>query len=177
MDKETLSNYGWIVICVMVLAVMIALATPFGSFVSEAVQSTTKGLFDVNKNALDAAGITIDDNAFVEGNGGAGENGGAGQSPVIPEPPSNPETTFTFTIAGTTYQAEEGMKWEKWVESDYNDRTWGIDDRGWIQRMSNMIFSGEWVVENQNYGSKVSSEDSIIPEHDYSTTINGGGSN
>ena len=51
MDKETLSNYGWIVICVMVLAVMIALATPFGSFVSEAVQSTTQGLFDVNKNA------------------------------------------------------------------------------------------------------------------------------
>ena len=26
MDKETLSNYGWIVICVLVLAVMLALA-------------------------------------------------------------------------------------------------------------------------------------------------------
>ena len=49
MDKETLSNYGWIVICVMVLAVMIALATPLGNFVSEAVQSTTKGFFDVNR--------------------------------------------------------------------------------------------------------------------------------
>ena len=54
MDKETLSNYGWIVICILVLSVMIALATPFGSFVSEAVQSTTQGLFDVNVNALDA---------------------------------------------------------------------------------------------------------------------------
>ena len=64
MDKETLSNYGWIVICVLVLAVMIALATPFGTFVSEAVQSTTKGLFDVNKSALDAAGIIVDDNDF-----------------------------------------------------------------------------------------------------------------
>ena len=30
MDKETLSNYGWVVICVLVLVVMIALATPFG---------------------------------------------------------------------------------------------------------------------------------------------------
>lgn len=59
MDKETLSNYGWIVICVMVLAVMIALATPFGSFVSEAVQSTTKGLFDVNKNALNSTGMIV----------------------------------------------------------------------------------------------------------------------
>jgi len=67
MDKETLSNYGWIVIAVLVLVVMIALATPFGSFVSEAVQSTTKGLFDVNKNALDAAGVpglTVQDQEF-----------------------------------------------------------------------------------------------------------------
>ena len=67
MDKETLSNYGWIVIAVLVLVVMIALATPFGSFVSEAVQSTTKGLFDVNKNALNAAGVpglTVQDQEF-----------------------------------------------------------------------------------------------------------------
>ena len=64
MDKETLSNYGWIVIAVLVLVVMIALATPFGTFVSEAVQSTTKGLFDVNKNALDAAGIVISNQKF-----------------------------------------------------------------------------------------------------------------
>lgn len=52
MDKETLSNYGWIVICVLVLAVMIALATPFGEFISNAVQNTKQGLFDVNQNAL-----------------------------------------------------------------------------------------------------------------------------
>ena len=65
MDKETLSNYGWIVICVLVLVVMIALATPFGSFVSEAVQSTTKGLFDVNMSALDSTGlINIDNQEF-----------------------------------------------------------------------------------------------------------------
>ena len=48
MDKETLSNYGWIVILVLVLAVMLALASPFGNFVATAVKSTTKGLFDVN---------------------------------------------------------------------------------------------------------------------------------
>ena len=67
MDKETLSNYGWIVICVLVLAVMIALSTPYGNFISEAVQSTTRGLFDVNKNALDAAGVpglTVQDQEF-----------------------------------------------------------------------------------------------------------------
>ena len=88
MDKETLSNYGWIVIAVLVLVVMIALATPFGSFVSEAVQSTTKGLFDVNKSALDSTGlINIDNQEFdvPDMNHGAGENGG---TPVEPEEPA-----------------------------------------------------------------------------------------
>ena len=59
MDKETLSNYGWIVICVMVLAVMLAFASPFGNFVADAIKSTTQGLFDVNQGALDAANIHI----------------------------------------------------------------------------------------------------------------------
>ena len=54
MDKETLSNYGWVVICVLVLVVMIALATPFGKFIAEAVKNTTKGLFDASYNALEA---------------------------------------------------------------------------------------------------------------------------
>ncbi len=53
MDKETLSNYGWIVICVLVLAVMIALATPFGNFICDAIWSTANGLFNTNNNALD----------------------------------------------------------------------------------------------------------------------------
>ena len=29
-------------------------------------------------------------------------------------------TLITFTIAGTSYQAEEGMTWEQWVNSSYN---------------------------------------------------------
>ena len=29
-------------------------------------------------------------------------------------------TIISFTIAGTTYQAEEGMTWQEWVESSYN---------------------------------------------------------
>ncbi len=53
MDKETLSNYGWIVICVLVLVVMLAFASAFGTFVSDAVWSATNGLFDVNQNVID----------------------------------------------------------------------------------------------------------------------------
>ena len=64
MDKETLSNYGWVVICVLVLVVMIALATPFGKFIADAVKNTTQGLFNASSNALNtglssAAGITV----------------------------------------------------------------------------------------------------------------------
>ena len=64
MDKETLSNYGWVVICVLVLVVMIALATPFGKFIANAVKSTTEGLFGASEKALNsglssAAGVTI----------------------------------------------------------------------------------------------------------------------
>ncbi len=68
MDKQTLSNYGWIVIAVLVLAVMIALATPFGLFVTDAIKSTTAGLFDVNQSALGAAGINISNNEFDDPN-------------------------------------------------------------------------------------------------------------
>ena len=39
MDKETLSNYGWIVILVLVLSVLLALATPFGLFITDAIKA------------------------------------------------------------------------------------------------------------------------------------------
>ena len=52
MDKSTLSNYGWIVIAVLVLSVMIALATPFGEYIQAGVESTTQGLFKVEQQAL-----------------------------------------------------------------------------------------------------------------------------
>jgi hypothetical protein len=64
MDKETLSNYGWIVILVLILAVMLALASPFGTFVAGAIKSTTAGLFSVNQAALGSAGIDVNDMVF-----------------------------------------------------------------------------------------------------------------
>ena len=55
MDKSTLSNYGWIVIAVLVLSVMIALSTPFGTYIKDAVLSTTDGLINTNQLALETA--------------------------------------------------------------------------------------------------------------------------
>ena len=59
MDKETLSHYGWIVILVLILAVLLALATPFGNFIAGAIKATTAGFFSVNQEAMGVAGITI----------------------------------------------------------------------------------------------------------------------
>ena len=53
MDKNTLSNYGWIVMCVLVLAVMIALSSPFSRYIASAFWNTTDGINEVNNNALD----------------------------------------------------------------------------------------------------------------------------
>ena len=72
MDKETLSNYGWVVICVLVLAVMIALATPFGHYIEGAVKNTTSGMFGASSNALDTVGISIGEDNW----GSANSNGG-----------------------------------------------------------------------------------------------------
>ena len=66
MDKETLSNYGWIVICILVLSVMIALATPFGSYIKTAVENTTEGLFNVQQKAMGVAGLVVDDQKFED---------------------------------------------------------------------------------------------------------------
>ena len=65
MDKETLSNYGWIVVLVLILAVLLALATPFGNFIAGAFKATYAGFGMVGDNAL---GIVI------PGSGGSGGN-------------------------------------------------------------------------------------------------------
>lgn len=61
MDKETLSNYGWIVILVLILAVLLALATPFGNFIAGAFKATYAGFGMVGENAL---GIVIPGQEF-----------------------------------------------------------------------------------------------------------------
>jgi hypothetical protein len=58
MDKETLSNYGWIVICTLVLAVMIALATPFGEYIKDGVWSITHGFNDTLDKNMEIVGLS-----------------------------------------------------------------------------------------------------------------------
>ena len=52
MDKETLSHYGWIVILVLILSVLLALASPFGNFIAEGFKAAYAGFFSTGENAL-----------------------------------------------------------------------------------------------------------------------------
>ena len=73
MDKNTLSNYGWIVIAVLVLSVMIALATPFGEYIKAGVESTTAGLFDTSEKALNVVGMSASGSKNVKIYGAKGD--------------------------------------------------------------------------------------------------------
>ena len=57
MDKQTLSNYGWLVIVTLILAVMLALATPFGTYVGDAVVSVANGFVGASDAAIDEDNI------------------------------------------------------------------------------------------------------------------------
>ena len=91
-------------ILVLILAVMLALATPFGNFIAGAIKATTAGFFNVNGNALGSVGITIPGQDFQD--------------------TENETSEFAFTIDGVTYKADEGMTWGEWLESDYNTGNW-----------------------------------------------------
>ena len=172
MDKETLSNYGWVVICVLVLVVMIALATPFGSFISQAVQSTTKGLFDVNKSALDNTGlITIDDQEFdvPDMNHGAGEDAGnQGQTPVVPEETEEIEFVLVRGLGPDKetfkYKFEKGMTWREFIDSEYNTYNFSIHtssnkaqiDLDTITLDGNPVYADDVIIEEGNYKAALS---------------------
>lgn len=98
MDRETLSNYGWIVICTLILAVMLALATPFGEFIAGAFKATYAGFGNVTDNALAVIGI---------GNGGNGGSGNEGQTP----------TNGKLNAPNTVY--DDAVDYSDWQNCDY----------------------------------------------------------
>lgn len=75
---------------------------------------------------------------------------------------------ISFTIDGTSYQAEEGMTWGEWVASDYNT--------------GDFVANGNTIYENSNLGkfvkytpaSTVLTTDTIISNHAYFTSGAGG---
>lgn len=78
MDKNTLSNYGWIVICILVLSVMLALATPFGNFIARGFEATYTGFSYTVDNAFDTVLNNTGDNDNTTSGGDTGDTGEGG---------------------------------------------------------------------------------------------------
>ena len=71
MDKQTISNYGWIVIVVIIISILIGLATPFAVALKGSFVGTTNNLSNRMETALDNVS-----SGNGGGNTGSGENGG-----------------------------------------------------------------------------------------------------
>jgi hypothetical protein len=59
MDRETLSNYGWILIATIAVAVFIALSQPIGEYIGQVVTGVGQGMVDVG-DAADEESIDED---------------------------------------------------------------------------------------------------------------------
>lgn len=58
---------------------------------------------------------------------------------------------ISFTVSGTTYQAESGMTLEEWVNSEYN--TCGATLKTYSEL--SYVFIGEAAISDSNYSSVV----------------------
>ncbi len=110
MDRQTLSNYGWIVIAVLVLSVMIALATPFGQFIKLGAESTLFGLIGTSDNAL----------GIITGNNSNDNNSGGGEQtePTIPNDALIFNEGELIPVDGIYIQGYIDEN-DNWVETNY----------------------------------------------------------
>ena len=52
MDKKTINHYGWVVVLSLIIAVMLAFATPFGEYIGNGVVSIAQGMVGTNSEAV-----------------------------------------------------------------------------------------------------------------------------
>lgn len=69
---------------------------------------------------------------------------------------------ITFTIKGTQYQAEEGMTWENWINSEYNVDNYTSD--------SEYVFTPNGIFVVAIGSETVTPTDVIIEEQEYNFT-------
>ena len=83
MDKHTLSQYGWVVSVILVLAIMISLATPFASVLSNGFKGAVNDFKDTGSGVLDNLGGAEDFGDLNIGGGNHGDGGMENTGPVI----------------------------------------------------------------------------------------------
>lgn len=83
-------------------------------------------------------------------------------------------TLISFTIEGTSYQAEEGMTWVDWVASSYNTGGFNIIEGNTRVRFSN----GTDYVSSEGFpGDYANNTSQIVANGTYYKFSSGGGAN
>lgn len=57
MDKKTISQYGWMIVISLILAVMLAFATPLGTYIGDGVVSIAQGFVGTQNESLDEENV------------------------------------------------------------------------------------------------------------------------
>ena len=76
MDKQTTSNYGWVVVVIIIISILIGLATPFATAIKNGVVGATNGLVGHANNALK---YSFEEHTWesLGGSSGSDNNGGS----------------------------------------------------------------------------------------------------
>lgn len=106
MDRQTLSNYGWIIITSIILAIMISVVTPLGNYVGNAVSNTLDSYIETNKKAMKDDNINRLENEWDESLDGE-ISGDLTISETVPtfEPLTRPAETLPVTEPTTSEQS------------------------------------------------------------------------
>lgn len=72
MEKNTISQYGWIVCIILILALLMGMAAPFASYIKAAVMDSTNAVIEKGNEAIDYIG----DHGMVDSNTPGGGSGG-----------------------------------------------------------------------------------------------------
>ena len=129
MDKQTLSNYGWLVIVTLILAVMLALATPFGTYVGDAVVSVANGYVGASNNAMDDDNISSLEQQWNEklmSNDGKYDYN-KGDPDLNPDDGTTPANRDTYTYGDYKYtyyieNASYGTGWNVSINTAVTDK-------------------------------------------------------
>lgn len=132
-----------------------SVSTLTGSFGSIYVPASLVNSYKTATNwAKYADRITV-----IEGDTGGGGNGNEGG-----EDTGNETTLINFTVDGVPYQAENGMTWEEWCNSEYNTDSYSIMLYGEVYSSDGgqVCYSA-----GLGIGDPVNSEDEITSEYNY----------
>ena len=113
MDKETLSQYGWIVIVVIVLALMLGLASPLASTIGNSISETVGGFSQKATASLEKVKIP-------------GAEDSSNNETDEPETPEEQEVNKLILKAGAPYEAIIDTR----NKGDFTGSIYGFDTLG-----------------------------------------------